>query len=293
MEIAYDKEQRTMTITQTQYIKNTAERFNQKCARETTNPCDQSMKLSKADAPTTDEEKDAMKKKPYRSLIGSLQYVAQCTRPDIAYAVTHLSRFMENPGNKHWNAAIKILRYLNTTSDRGINYSGSKDSKMAPVAYSDADWGSNLDDRRSVSGVMIMMNGGPVIYKSKYQQTVALSSAEAEYLALSMCTQEVIWVRAMMKDLGYEQPLATQVWEDNQGAIALANNTGYNARTKHVDIRHHFIREKVAGGDIKINYMETQQQLADILTKALATKRFEYLRDRLRIAPRQDHDGRQ
>lgn len=114
MEVNYNQKQRTMTITQTQYIKTMAKRFNQQNARSTTNPCDPSLKLSKADSPT-DEEKEAMTRKPFRSLIGSLQYVAQCTRPDIAYAVTHLSRFMENAGSKHWNAAIKILRYLSTT----------------------------------------------------------------------------------------------------------------------------------------------------------------------------------
>lgn len=168
MEITYHQTKLTMAVTQTQYVNNTAERFNQQHARETANPCDQSLKLPKADAPTTEDEKETMKKKPYGSHIGSLQYVAQCTRPDIAYAVTHLSSFMENPGNKHWNAAIKILRYLNTTSDRGITYSGSKDRKIVPVAYSDADWGSNSDDRRSVSGVKIVMNDGPIIYKSKY-----------------------------------------------------------------------------------------------------------------------------
>ncbi|KAJ0390641.1 hypothetical protein P43SY_010880 [Pythium insidiosum] len=253
MEIAYDQKARTMTVTQTQYIKTIVDRFNQQGARNVTNPCDQSLKLSKADAPQTVDEKEEMSKKPYRSLIGCIQYVAQCTRPDVTYAVTHLSRFMENPGKKHWAAAIKILRYLKATSEKGINYSNLGELHT-PVAFCDADWGTNLDDRRSVSGMVMMMNGGPVVYKSKYQATVALSSTEAEYLALSMCAQEVAWVRGLLNDLGINLEKPTQVWEDNQGAIALAHNQGYHARTKHVDIRHHYIRESINNKIIKLDY---------------------------------------
>jgi len=155
-------------------------------------------------------------------------------------------------------------------------YNGN-DGNVVLEAYTDADWGSNLDDRRSVSGIMIMIGGAPVVFKSKYQRTVALSSAEAEYMALSLCTQEVLWTRAMLKDLGHEQAGATQVWEDNQGAIALASNVGYNARTKHVDIKPHFIRENVARGIITVDYIGTEDQLADMLTKALGTKLLKFL----------------
>lgn len=117
------------------------------------------------------------------------------------------------------------------------------------------------------------------MFKSKFQRTVALSTAEAEYMALSLCTQEVLWTRAMLKDMGKEQKEATQVWEDNQGAIALAQNSGYHARTKHVDIKHHFTRENVENGTIKIDYVDTKQQLADMMTKALGTKTLKHLRN--------------
>lgn len=150
---------------------------------------------------------------------------------------------------------------------------------MKMEAYTDADWGSKIDDRRSVSGTMIMIGGAPVVYKSKFQRTVALSTAEAEYMALSMCTQEVLWTRSMLKDLGHEQVGATQVWKDNQGAIALANNAGYHARTKHVDIRHHFITENVARDIIVVNYVGTEDRLANMMTKALGTKTLKYSRE--------------
>ncbi|CEG43863.1 polyprotein [Plasmopara halstedii] len=126
---------------------------------------------------------------------------------------------------------------------------------------------------------MVKIASAPVAFKSDYQRTVALSLAEAEFMALSLCTQEILWKRAMLRDMGHEQVEGTQVWEDNQGAIALANNAGYHARTKHVEIKHHFIRENVPGGLLKIDYIDTKSQLADMLTKALKTKVLKYLRE--------------
>ncbi|OWZ15188.1 hypothetical protein PHMEG_00011211 [Phytophthora megakarya] len=121
-----------------------------------------------------------------------------------------------------------------------------------------------------------MIGNAPVVFKSKFQRTVALSS-ESEYMALSLCVQEVLWLRAMLKDMGIEQKKATQIWEDNQGTIALAKNAGFNSRTKHVDIKHHFTRENVERGTIKVDYIDTKRQLADFLTKALGTKTLKYL----------------
>ena len=219
-----------------------------------------------------------MKSRPYRSLIGFLMYITTCMRPDIAFVVTRLSRFLENPGTQHWKAAIRVLRYLKSTREHGIVYHGGSGTVIAE-AFTDADWGSNTDDRRSVSGVMVLIGKAPVVFKSKYQRTVALSSAEAKYMALSLCTQEVLWVRAMLKDMGREQVVGTRVWEDNQGSIALARNAGYHARTKHVNICHRFIRENVERGILKVDYVYTKNQLADMLTKGLGTKTFKFLRD--------------
>jgi hypothetical protein len=278
MEIDHNTTAGTLMIKQTQYIDDVVERFGQANYKPVDNPCATGLKLSKSQSPGTEAERIAMRSKPYRSLIGCLLYITTCTRPDIAFVVTQLSRFLENPGQQHWNAAVRVLRYLKSTRQHGIIYQGGTGS-VTLKAYSDADWGTNLDDRRSVSGVMVMIGNAPVVFKSKFQRTVALSSAAAEYMALSLCVQEVLWTRAMLTDIGAIQLNATKIWEDNQGAIALAQNSGYHARTKHVDIRHRFIRENVERGTVTVEYIDTKNQLADILTKALGTKTLKFLRD--------------
>ncbi|KAE9161058.1 Retrovirus-related Pol polyprotein from transposon TNT 1-94 [Phytophthora fragariae] len=258
MEIDHDMTAGTLKIKQTRYIDDVVERFGQENAKPVDNPCAAGLKLSKTQSPGTDAEQNAMRSKPYRSLIGCLLYITTCTRPDIAFMATQLSRFLENPGQQHWNAAVRVLRYLKSARQHGIIYQGGTHS-VTLKAYSDADWGTNLDDRRSVSGVMVMIGNAPVVFKSKFQRTVALSSAEAEYMALSLCVQEVLWTRAMLTDMGTLQRNATTIWEDNQGAIALAQNAGYHARTKHVDIRHHFIRENVERGTVKVELSEPRR----------------------------------
>ncbi|OWZ18686.1 polyprotein [Phytophthora megakarya] len=218
------------------YIDDVVNRFNQQDTKVVTNPCEVGLKMTKTQSPKTEAEFMLMKGKPYRALVGCLLFSTTCTRPDVTYIVAQLSRFLENPGQQHWKAAIRVLRYLKSTQEFGIVYNGIKE-KVELSAYTDADWGSNLDDRRSV-----------------------LDPAEAEYMALSLCTQEVLWTRAMLTDMGHEQVGATQV-------------------TKQVDIKHHFIQENVARAVVEVNYIPTKDQLAGMLTKGLETKRLQYLMD--------------
>ncbi|GMF60078.1 unnamed protein product [Phytophthora fragariaefolia] len=193
-------------------------------------------------------------------------------------------RFLENPGEKHSDAGIKVVRYLLKTKDVGIVYDGSLGTELE--AYSDADWAGNRDDRRSMSGMMLMMCGAPVVWRSTFQTTAALSSTEAEYMALSDCVKECIWMRRLLKDMGVDQGGATVTYEDNQGAMALAKNVGYQARTKHIDIRCHFIREKVASNEVELVYVESKNQLADYLTKGLTTKTLRYLMMASNVGPK-------
>nr|CCA19905.1 putative polyprotein [Albugo laibachii Nc14] len=176
MEINYDHKKREMSITQQKYLKLTTELFKQSQARVTENPRDPSLKLSGEDSPKTPEEKEVMKRTPYRPLFVLLLYVATCTRPAVAFAVSQLGRFSSDPGQQHWKAAMKVLRYLKSSITFGIHYNRNEAPNQIS-AYSDADWGNNLDDRRSGSGVLMLLDGGPVVFKSKYQRTVALSSS--------------------------------------------------------------------------------------------------------------------
>ena len=168
-----------------------------------------------------------------------------------------------------------MLRYLKTTKSRGICYRSGPDIELS--AYSDADWATSKDNRRSTSGIMVMINGSPTIFKSRIQRVVALSTAEAEYIALSLCIQEVIWIKNLLKELGADINGQTVVYEDNQSAIAIAKNDGYQSRAKHINIRHHFVREQVKMGNIHLKYIETKEQLADYLTKPLPTMQFQFL----------------
>jgi hypothetical protein len=209
-----------LQVSQAASINKMVEKFNQVDAKTVTNPSVMGEDLVKSDKVDL-----SMADRPYRSLVGSLLYLATSTRPDISYAVNQLSRHLEIPSQQHWKAAIRVLRYLKTTKSVGIHY-GSKSSGIEISAYSDANWAANKDDRRSVSGIMVMINGSPVVFKSRTQHNVSLSTAEAEYVALSLCVQEVLWVKSLLGEMGIDAKTPVTVFEDNQGAIAIAKNEG-------------------------------------------------------------------
>ncbi|KAE8966953.1 hypothetical protein PR001_g28243 [Phytophthora rubi] len=247
-------ERRTLGISQKAYTESIIKKFGQENAKPCLTPLEPGVQLAKADEPQTEEDKAKMKSKPYRLLVGSLMYLACGTRPDIS------------------------------TKDVSIVYDGLLGTQLE--AYSDADWAGNRDDRRSVSGMLLMLCGAPVVWRSTFQKTVALSSTEAEYMALSDCVKECVWIRRLLKDIGAEQVGATVIYEDNQGAMALAKNVGYQARTKHIDIRYHFIREKVVRNEVELEYVDTKNQLADFMTKGLSSKTLRYLMMLSNVSPK-------
>lgn len=219
----------------------------------------------------------------FQSIVGSLLYVAMITRPDIAYAVQVLGRHLQACGPEHWVAAKRILRYLQGTRDVGIIYGGSGAGAGALVlyGYADADWANDRDTRRSTTGYAFMLGGGCVSWGSKLQPTVALSSSEAEYMGTTPAVQEALVQRQLLCDLHLKQEQPTIIFEDNQGCIAMSNNPVMLKRTKHIDVRYHFIREKVENGDVVLKYIPTEDQLADLLTKPLPRHRVVMLRDRM------------
>ena len=235
---------------------------------------------------STEEEKKQMATIPYRSLVGSILYL-QLTRPDIAYAVKELSRFLINPGPKMWAAAKNVLRYLKGTQTHGIRFGGRASyntlatSPSHLVGYSDSDWAGQVDDRKSTSGLIFYLNNGAISYACKSQKCVALSTAESEYVALGEAAREAIYLRMLLKDLGQEQIEPTVIFEDNVAAEKLCKNNVHHSRTKHIDIKHHFIREIVEQKQIEIKHLASSEMLADLLTKALAFPTFSKLRQHI------------
>jgi hypothetical protein len=276
LELDRDMEAGTLKIKQTLYIKRVLEKFGMADSHPVGTPLDPNVKLVKV---PNDEHHDIPE---YRSAIGSLMYAAIGTRPDISFAVQTLSQFMSNPGPAHWSAVKRVFRYLNGTRDLGIIY--SKGGEVEPLAYSDADWGANMIDRKSISGYVFQMANGPISWQSKKQPTVALSSMEAEYMAESLAARQVIWLRTLTTELGIPYPGPTTLQVDNQGAINYSNNAINHGRTKHIDIQHHFVREKLVSNEIQLQYCATDDNLADILTKALPKPKHDDLVKRLGMA---------
>ena len=276
LELERDLENGTLKIMQSQYIKRVLEKFGMIDSHPVSTPLDPNVKLIR----TPDDEHHDIPE--YRSAIGSLMYAASRTRPDISFAVQTLSQFMSNPGPAHWTAVKCVFWYLNGTCELGIIYWQGEEVK--PLAYSDADWGSNVNDRKSISGYVFQMAGGPISWQSKKQPTIALSSMEAEYMAESLATRQVIWLRTLTAELGIPYSGPTILKVDNQGAIAYSYNAINHGRTKHIDIQHHFVREKIISREVDIQYCATDDNLADLLTKALPKPKHEDFVNRLGMA---------
>ena len=285
MSVVQDQEELTTWIAQPAYIKKLLEKQEMGDSKPVGTPVDPGSHLLKA---TEDEE--AMDQQLYQSLVGSLMYLSVCTRPDIAYAVSTLARFSNKPNRSHWTAAKRVLRYLRGTDDYGIAFTKSDSGEC--MGYSNADWAGDQEDRRSTSGYLFLMTGGPVSWKSRKQESVALSTAEAEYIALSSAAQETVWLRRLITELGSELEGPTTLMEDNQSAIAMAKNPQFHGRAKHIDIRHHFIREKVNGGDIKLIYCPTGDMIADMLTKGLNRHQLKNLMARAGVRPLEELNTR-
>ena len=232
IEITRDRDRNKITITQSSYIEAILTKYNLQDANLVRTPMDPNLKLEPGELDAENRSNN------YASLIGSLMYAAVGTRPDIAYAVNRLASFTANPTMCHWTAAKRILRYLKGTKTLGITYTNSQNTNF--IGYSDASFANNYD-RTSVSGYVFLLAEGAITWGSKKQNTISLSTAEAEYISLSDATREAIWLRNLYAELGYPQQEPTLIYGDNQSALAIAENPRYHKRTKHFDIKHHYI----------------------------------------------------
>ena len=224
-----------------------------------------------------DESDGACNQELYQAIVGSLLYLSTKTRPDISYAVSSVARFCSKPTKEHWVAVKRILRYLKGTSNYGICYNGDTEGEV--VGFSDSDWAGDISDRKSTSGFVFIQAGGAISWKSSKQTCVALSTAEAEYIALAAAVQEALWLQQLETDLLNKSIEETIMFEDNQSTIALAKSQPIHGKTKHVDIRYHFTRSMVEAGKIKLKYCPTETMIADMLTKGLSIKQFKELRE--------------
>jgi hypothetical protein len=251
-------------------------RFCQTDAQPLSCPLEPGVNLSKTDCPATDEARTKMDMTPYKELIRSLMCAAICTRPDIAFAVSMLSQFMVNPSKVHWRAALRVLCYLKGTCDKGL-YFGYNDTVTTDTiaALSDTDWASQ-EHRHSFLGYVYTINGGAVSWSAKKQPLVVLSSTEAEYIALMHAAKEAMWLWNLLSDLGRPMTSPLVLHCDNQSAIALTKDNAYHAQTKHFDIHHHFIHEQVECKIIEVTYVNTDENTADIFTKALNAQKVEH-----------------
>lgn len=279
IEIERDRKARTLKIHQAAYLSKVLERFSLADCNPTGSPAALDVQLRR----NIDDQGNLLEAHnvPFRSLIGSLLYAAVASRPDIAYIVNQLSQFLESPSKEHWLCAKRILRYVKGTLNTGIIYTSGEGVADRLVAYSDASWASDPETRKSVTGVCLMMNGGAIGWRSKKQTVVADSTTYSEYIAAHSCARDVVWLRGLLEGLGCKQDAPTVLFMDNTAAELLVTNPIHHERTKHVDTKFHYVRERFEKGDIKIRHVGTKDQLADIFTKVLPPNKFEDLRFRI------------
>jgi len=269
----------SMTLRQSAYSERILRTYQAWDFNPVKTPLEPGKRLTKRDSPSV---VDPALHRNYRGFVGHLSFLVQMTRPDLAFAFSELSKFLQAPGIKHWQSVLRTLQYLRGTYDQGITYSDPGRSKRNVLeGWVDSDFAADPDTRRSVTGYVLSLNNGPISWKSKRQCCTTLSSAEAEFVAASICGQELIYVRALMEGLGFPQVGPTFVWEDNAACIAMSENPTHADRARHIDTRIYFLRDMVRDGIVKLKKVPGTENVADALTKSLPAPSFEKHREYL------------
>jgi hypothetical protein len=216
----------------------------------------------------------------YRSMVGALQYLT-LTRPDISFAVNKVCQYLHAPTTIHWSAVKRILQYIKHTMKLGLKI--GKMSSLLVSGFSDADWAGCIDDRRSTGGFAIFLGSNLVSWNARKQATVSRSSTEAEYKALANATAEIMWIQILLLEIGVQAPRKAKLWCDNMGAKYLSANPVFHARTKHIEVDYHFVRERVAKGFLDIEHVSTRDQVADGFTKPLGARQLEIFKGNLNL----------
>lgn len=266
MHIQRNKSSGTIAMSQAQYLKRVLEKFGMSDCRGITTPLETNLDLRKVESGLDPDI-------PYRELIGCLIYVTLTTRPDLCASTNYFSRFQACYTEEHFNYAKRILRYIKETIDLKFVYKKHEGADILH-GYVDADWAGDKTDRKSTSGYVFKVFGNTIAWASRKQSTVSLSSTEAEYIALAEGVCEAKWLRSLLRELGFECEHATIIYEDNQSCIYIANEPRDHKRLKHVDVKFNFIRDSIAEKEIELRYKQSNEQVADIMTKALTKTLF-------------------
>ncbi|XP_057806168.1 secreted RxLR effector protein 161-like [Salvia miltiorrhiza] len=230
-------------------------------AKSTSTPLAMHDKLSDKQKPSSAKEMRDMEVIPYSNLVGSLMYTMVCTRPDIAHVISVCSRYMADPGKDHWEVLKKVLRYLKGSADKALLFERNVEYSGDPiVGFTDSDYAANEDNRRSQSGYIFTLFGSAVSWKSSLQHVVALSTTEAEYMAVTEAVKEALWLKGIVSDFGIEQK----------------SHQTFHERSKHISVKLHFVRDIVEKGDVRMEKVSTDDNASDILTKAVPVAKFEY-----------------
>jgi hypothetical protein len=261
-------------MSQQRYINSILQRFNMENCKTARTPAQTGLQLPQSNVGDTFHGDNTF---PYRQAIGCLIYLMTATRPDISWIVSKLSQHFENPGQSHITALKRVMRYLKGTQSAGLLFTKSEETNI--TGYSDSDWANDHNDRRSTTGYIFTFGSGPISWKTRKQQCVALSSCEAKYMALTEATKEALYLRSYYSQFTPNME-PTTIYCDNQSALSLTKDDTKHNRTKHIDVRYHFVKEQK---DIVYTYIPTMDNLADYLTKPIGPDKHKTINQQLQI----------
>ena len=281
LEISRCRHSKSISVGQPAYIDRMLARFHMTDCKPVKTPGVAGSRLTKEDVPADEDDF------PYREAVGSLMFAMTCTRPDIAFEVSAVARFVEMPASSHKTAVKRILRYLKGTRDVRIKYAGNN---LELESFCDAGYIADVNDPRSQAGRIHTINSGAVSWSSSLMKLLAHSTTEAEYMAMDEACKDVAWLRQLLQDMTCRQDGPTPLWSDNTGAIALVHNGEYHPRTRHISVRYHYVRQEEKLGHVVVNFMPTEEMPADMLTKSLVEPALRKCRLRVNLISEQSSE---
>ena len=266
-----EKDEHVLKIHNSPLIELLLSTFGMEACKGISTPLVKGIILNSSMSPESEMYNAKMANVPYRQLIGGLLHLSITVRPDISFAVGVLSRYIQNSGEGNWKAGKRVLRYLRDTSHHGIVF--EKNGNREIQGYCDADFADDLDDRKSTTGIVFMHGGAAISWRSKTRTIVAQSTLEAEYVALATAIREAIWIRGLISEATFSEPMQIQIYSDSQGATALSKDNMVHERSEHIDIKYHLVRDHCRKGIVALTFLGTGNMIADILNKPLSSKK--------------------